>query len=80
MILLMVTRVWQNVAEGVLTRIFAFGSTRRFAYAPFTAGNEVTSLPKGYLELHPSPPLGPDCNRFRPLFFWPGRTDAQRGV
>ncbi len=58
MILLIILRVWQIVAEKAPPATLPFGAAVFPAYVDGVAGVCVTFLPESYFEIYPSPPLG----------------------
>jgi hypothetical protein len=79
MISRMVNPVWHVSAEAALRAEFGFGDSGASAYIGDVAGDCVTDLPKGYFEIHPSPPQGPGRFSGRAFSFSP-QPDLRRGA
>ncbi len=69
MILPMILRAWQLVADRTGVRDLVFGGMLRPVYTGVVAGKNVSALPKGYSFTHPSPPSGPGFSETGPFFF-----------
>lgn len=59
MILLMRNTVWQIVAQSLQAMKMTFGLSSLVTYIRDVAANCVNAQPRGYIEIYPSPPLGP---------------------
>lgn len=70
MILLMISKVWQVLAETHTPEKKGFGEMRMLTYVEYAAGTCVTKLPASFRIKYPSPPIGPGRATTGPIFIF----------